>query len=407
MATSSASAATKFVVTSPTTKAAVPGKVAVSAKLNAKRSARIVSAKFYVNGEKVTTDNRYPFKVKRGVMFDTRKLPTSKPTVRLSVVFKIRKSNRKLKKRTLKRNVRIKLFLIPDPSVGAKGTPPAPAPPADPCSAQTPAPAANEHGFPLAFNDDFDGCSLSSTRWSTLRTDKLNGQSGNPSATPYSNLEGAGYSTSNVSVANGELRLTTSNIPAGGRPTSTGSVNTYGKFAFKQGYIETRVRVPRCDGCWPVLFLLPSANQWPPEIDVFEFVQAPGFAQYPTRPFGSPHWATDNVRDYPDTPEWTDYSIDGTQEYLNRYFGDVPTDDLGYTEQWHTYGMLWTAGQLQFYFDGEPGPIVSEIDGKRLPKTPVYPILSLQTGNESLFPFTVPPGKTMQVDYLRVFSLDT
>jgi beta-glucanase (GH16 family) len=404
MGTASASAATKFVVTSPTTKAAIPGKVTVSAKLTAKRSAQIVSAKFYVNGKKITTDNRYPFKVKRGVKFDTRNLPTSKPTVRLSVVFKVRKSYGKLKKRTLKRSVRIKFFLNSNPSVGAQGTPSAPVLPSGPCSVQTPAPAAAAHGYPLAFNDDFDNCALSSTRWSALRTDKLNGQSGSPNGTPFSNLEGAGYATSNVEVKDGELRLTTSNTPAGGRPTSTGSVNTYGKFAFKHGYIETRARVPRCDGCWPVLFLLPTANHWPPEIDVFEFVQAPGFAQYPTRPFGSPHWATDGVRDYPDTPEWSDYSIDGTQEYLNRYFGDVPTDDLGYTEQWHTYGMLWTADKLQFYFDGVPGPIVSEIDGKRLPKTPVYPIISLQTGNESLFPFTVPPGKTMQVDYMRVYS---
>jgi len=341
------------------------------------------------------------------VKFDTRRLPSGKNTVRFKVVFRIRKSNGKLKKRTLKRNVRVKFLLSPGSTVGAKGVPSAPVLPPNPCAVLTPPPVAIAHGYPLAFNDDFDTCTLSSTRWSTLRTDTLNGQSGAPSGTPYSDREGAGYATSNVAVGNGELRLTTSNAPAGGRPTSTGSVNTYGKFAFKQGYIETRARVPRCDGCWPVLFLLPTANHWPPEIDVFEFVQAPGLAQYPTRPFGSPHWPSDNVRDYPDTPEWADYSFDSTQEYLNRYFGEVPTDDLGYTEEWHTYGMLWTAEGLQFYFDGVPGPFVNEIDGKRLPQTPVYPILSLQTGNESLFPYVVPPGKTMQVDYLRVYSFDT
>ena len=46
------------------------------------------------------------------------------------------------------------------------------------------------------------------------------------------------------------------------------------KTTFKQGYFETRVKMPRRAGCGsrPAFWYLPETPGWPPEVDIFEFV---------------------------------------------------------------------------------------------------------------------------------------
>lgn len=361
----------------------------MSAKLSAKRSARIKSAKFYVNGKKVTTDNRYPFKVKRGVKFDTRNLPTAKPTVRLSVVFKFRKANGKLKTRTLKRSVRVKFFLNSNPSVGAQAIP-------------SPVPTA--FGYPLAFSDEFDGASLNLGKWNTQRYDQLDGWNTPPLSEPYNGLEGAAYATNNVSVANGALNLKLSNTKAPGSADkytrSTGMVNSKNKFSFKYGYVETRAWVSDCLGCWPTFWIMPDNNTWPPEIDIFEFINPSGA---PKRfPHSIVHWKPDG----PEGDNQHQWETSGSgvkaQEQFTTYPVGQNVDYMG-EGQWHTYGMLWSENSVKFYVDGVLG---TEVVGKtKLPQQAMYLIYQMAIGNSS---FGDPAeGSTLSVDYLRVFSFTT
>lgn len=399
----SAAAKTKLVVSSPSTKAAVPGKISVRAQLNARRSANIVSAKFYVNGKRITTDNRYPFKVKRGVKFDTRNLPSSKRTVRFSVVFKFRKSNGKLKKRTLKKNVRVKLLLNTNPSVGAQATPEPQLPP------NPPVPTA--YGYPLAFSDDFTGSSVDTSRWNTQRYDALDGWTVNnpPLFRPFHELEGAAYNTNNVSVADGALNLKLNGpaspaAAAAGHTRSTGMVNSKGKFKFKYGYVETRVWVSDCIGCWPTFWIMPENNTWPPEIDIFEFVN-PESAQK-RFPHSIVHWKPDPPAGDDQHPDWFE-TIDGikSQEWFTTYPVGKSVDYMG-TGEWHTYGMLWKQDRVDFYVDGELGSSV--VGASKLPQTPMYLIYQMAIGDPNKFPAGVAPdGSTLSVDYLRVFSANT
>ena len=390
-------------MTSPTTKAAIPGKVTVSAKLKSKRSARIVSARFYANGKRITTDNRYPFKVKRRVKFDTRKLPSVKPTIRLSVVFKIRKSNGKLRTRTLKRNVRVKFFLNPTPSVGAKGI-------EQPQCTPSPAPEPTKFGYPLAFNDEFDCAPLNTAKWNTQRYDTLDGWTVNnpPLFRPHHTLEGAAYNPNNVAVANGalELKLEGPASPAAsaeGYTRSTGMVNTKGKFNFKYGYVETRVWVSDCIGCWQTFWIMPENGTWPPEIDIFEFVN-PESAQK-RFPHSIVHWKPDGIEG-DDQHQWAE-TIDGikSQEWFTTYPAGKNVDYMG-TGEWHTYGMLWTKDRADFFVDGKLGSTV--LGESKLPQTPMYLIYQMAIGDPNKFPAGVAPeGSTLSVDYLRVFSSDT
>lgn len=375
IASGQAAAATspRLVVSAPTTAPSIPGKVAVSASLNSSRSEKVRVARFYVNNILVTTDRRYPFKVKRGVTFDTRQLPAAKPYLRLAVKYDQRRKSGKIAKMTLKKSIRVAFLITPDPNVNAQSTGPPPVP--------------TKFGYPLAFSDDFGGAALSTERWNTQRSD--------PGYAPghvYNDLEGAGYLTSNVSVSGDVLSLKTSLTPAAGESTSTGMVNTRGKFSFKYGYIETRALVPKCSGCWPAFWILPYTPQfaWPPEIDIYEYVDSSKFPY----PYSTLHWIPDNVSEGDDHP---DHHASALEEYFNTTPGGKVND---FTGGWHTYGMLWTKNYVEFYLDGELG---SRVDGEtKIPQQAMYPIFVLSAGDHATY--GTPAGSTMKVDYMRVFT---
>ena len=90
------------------------------------------------------------------------------------------------------------------------------------------------------------------------------------------------------------------------------------------------MRVPACDGCWPAFWMLPAQVGWPPEIDIFEFFDS----DTDKHAYLSTHWGTQ-----------TDH----------RYQSAWSSDRL-LTDDWHTYGMLWTETGVQSFIDGVAGP---------------------------------------------------
>jgi beta-glucanase (GH16 family) len=145
-------------------------------------------------------------------------------------------------------------------------------------------------------------------------------------------------------------------------------------FAFKHGYVEARVRVPKCAGCWPAFWMLdaPVDRYWPPEIDIFEFFNTAASS----RPAFNFHYRSD-----------AGHAQIGPQSY-----GEG--DEVG---GWHTYGLRWSATSLQVFLDGVPGPIYSEAD--RLPTRPNYLIFNL-----GMYKGQRPrSGSKMQIDWVRVW----
>lgn len=224
----------------------------------------------------------------------------------------------------------------------------------------------------MRFRDEFNGESVDTSTWSTLR-----GGTVWPYGDPYNqSIEDAFYKRSNTSVANGNAVLTLKKENTNGYPYSSGVMHSGNAFSFKYGYVESRIKVPKCSGCWPAFWMLdaPVDHHWPPEIDIFEFFDS---ANDP-HPHFNYHWA-DN----------------GHQQSGIQRFGDYSTD---YTEGFHTYGLYWDANRVQVYLDGQPGPAFT--DSRWITQVPNYLIfnLALQKGK------TPPSNQQMLVDYVRVWQ---
>ncbi|MGB0890213.1 MAG: Ig-like domain-containing protein, partial [Solirubrobacterales bacterium] len=210
----------------------------------------------------------------------------------------------------------------------------------------------------LIFRDEFSDAAINRRKWTTLR-----GTLKHPYASAYNVAkESATYSRDNVTVKKGKAVLTLKRKPAGEdpkHPYSSGMLHSGNHFSFKHGYVEARVKVPACSGCWPAFWMLnaPVDEEWPPEIDIFEYFNT----LKDKRPKFNVHWKAGKRN-----KQW------GSKKYgLKR---------RNYTKGWHTYGLAWNKRRAQVFIDGRPGPIYKT--GRNLPKKANYLIfnLALQKG---------------------------
>src|SRR5215218_1726552 len=233
------------------------------------------------------------------------------------------------------------------------------------------APAGPAGAWTKVLADEFDGTALDSTKWEPNRygTDYGGDTPFNPSA------EDAWFGTRNVSVAGGNLALTVKpeakTLNGKTYPYSSGMVQSAQHYLLKPGsYIEARIDVPLCDGCWPAFWTV-SPKTWPPELDIFEFFGTHSSGQ--SRPFFNYHPPA------------------GGQTGPDAY-GATGTD---YRSGFHVYGMLWDGKQAIPYVDGKAYPGATS-DMTTLEQEIILN-LSVQQGHKPV------SGSQMLVDWLRVW----
>ena len=179
--------------------------------------------------------------------------------------------------------------------------------------------------------------------------------------------------------------------PSAGVYTSA-RLKTEGLFSFQYGRLEARLMLPESQGMWPAFWLLGNnivTNPWPAcgELDVMEHIngsnpQNEGF-------------------------DWVQGSVHGTN--LN---GGIQYHPAGFSAAaWHTYGMIWTKGQIQYYVDN-PSNIYATFTPSTQTGTwpfdagPQFVILNLAVGGS--WPGSPNAGtpfpSEMQVDYVRVYT---
>ena len=188
------------------------------------------------------------------------------------------------------------------------------------------------------WRDEFDGTSLDKDSWNIYGS----GWSANNVQSCYSRSE------ENVNVKNGSLNLVGLYKPGArckgneksGNFTS-GFVETKGKKSWTYGYIEARIKMPNNKSTWPGFWMSPDKptyGSWPRsgEIDIVETKGSN--LDYAA---ADAHWGIS-----------PGYKKHAQGKDLPAGFKD--------TTQWHTYGVKWTEGKLEYYIDGE---FHGEIDG--------------------------------------------
>jgi beta-glucanase (GH16 family) len=198
----------------------------------------------------------------------------------------------------------------------------------------------------------------------------------------------------------GYLHIVAQQPTAGTATYTSARMKTEGLFSFQYGRIEARMMVPESPGMWPAFWLLGSnitVNPWPAcgELDVMEHIDGAN------TPFGGP--GTGPLPGY----DWTQSSVHGTN--LN---GGVPYTTTGFSAAaWHTYGMIWSKGQIQYYIDSpsniyETFTPATEAGTWPFDSGPEFILLNLAVGGDWPGPpstSTVFPSQ-MVVDYVRIYA---
>jgi beta-glucanase (GH16 family) len=240
----------------------------------------------------------------------------------------------------------------------------------------------------LVFSDDFNGTSLDASKWSTCYDWRLPSETG---CTNQGNLEQEWYTRDQLTVGNGALILTAQKAPtdvvlqgqvktfeyqSGMINTGSGGTSGNAHWAGTYGYYEARIKFGQGDGVWPAFWLLPVDKQWPPEIDIMEFIGGK-----PNQILQTVHW----------------------QQNGKPLENSKVVTGQNYSGGWHTYGVDWEPGRIDWYIDGVK---TNSYIGSNVPDQPMEMILDLAIGgtlpknadDSTSFP------QEMQVDYVHVYQ---
>jgi beta-glucanase (GH16 family) len=206
-------------------------------------------------------------------------------------------------------------------------------------------------GMHPVFSDDFSGSSLDTSKWDTCYPWWPSG-----ACTNSGNDELEWYLPTQVRVSGSVLHLTASKIPTAGKasdgspttyPWRSGMVTTYHSFDFTYGYVRVTAQVPKGDGLWSALWLLPQSESSRPEIDIAE-VQG-------------------------NDPAQLSVVLHGVS---SRRFRTFNTYDL--SRGWHTFAVDWERSSIDWYVDGAK---VFSYTGPGVPHEPMYFLADLAVGN--------------------------
>jgi len=182
-------------------------------------------------------------------------------------------------------------------------------------------------------------------------------------------------------------------------------LKTEGLFSFQYGRIEARLQIPESQGMWPAFWLLGNnitTINWPAcgELDVMEHIDG---SNPPASAGGTPlgyDWIAGSVHGGTSSAE-----LNGSQSYHPSGYSAAVV---------HTYGMIWTKGQIQYYVD-DPAKIYATFNTTSgsfsattwpFDQGPQFILLNLAVGGSwpgnpdatTVFP------STFLVDYVRIYA---
>ena len=246
--------------------------------------------------------------------------------------------------------------------------------------------------YSLVWSDEFNGTSLDANNWAA---DIGNGC---PDLCGWGNNELQYYRAENVTVADGNLVLTSLAQSFGGSSFTSGKVTSKGKQSFLYGRIEMRAQIPEGGGMWPAFWMMPQDDVYggwaaSGEIDIMES------ANDMTTVGGTLHFGG----------SWPDNTSTGGSYSLG---GSSFADDFHiYTVEWEPDVMRWyvdgvlfsTKTSSQWYTDAAPGNPRAPFDQE------FYIILNAAVGGN--YTGCIEPGcitaslpQQYLIDYVRVYE---
>jgi len=202
----------------------------------------------------------------------------------------------------------------------------------------------------------------------------------------------------------GYLHITARN-PSGTTYTSA-RLKSQGMFSFTYGRIEASMKLPEAQGFWPAFWMLGNniaTINWPAcgELDLMEHIDGNDPPPY--------------VGGTPPGYDWIAGSVHGGTS-SNEINGSQTWHPSGFSAaDWHTYGMIWSPGSVQYYVDDPVNniyatftPTNSNFNSTTWPfdQGPQFVILNLAVGGDWPGPpdNTTPFPSEVLVDYVRIYT---
>jgi beta-glucanase (GH16 family) len=240
----------------------------------------------------------------------------------------------------------------------------------------------------MSFDDEFNSLSLrngSQGTWDAKfwwAPEQGSTLTGNGELQWYVNPAYAPTAAANpFSISNGVLTISANPASAaiqsqiGGYHYTSGLLNTHSSFSQTYGYFEMRADMPTEQGVWPAFWLLPEDGSWPPELDVVEMR------------------GQDSK-----TINTTVHSGATGAHTMTSFPVKVPS-----TDGFHTYGVLWDADHVTWYFDDVA---IAQAATPTDMHEPMYMLVNLAVGGAAGTPTNgLAGGSDMKIDYIRAYSL--
>ena len=259
--------------------------------------------------------------------------------------------------------------------------------------------------YEKVWSDEFNGDSLDTNIWSPY----VGGWNASAVQGCYKD------SPENINVSGGSLNLIGLHKPGvtcnkgKNKDFTSGFVETKDKKAWTYGYFEARIKMPNNKSTWPAFWMSPNEKRygdgWPMngEIDVVETKGSD--LDYAA---ADAHWGKSTTN----------------KMHKNSHKTDLPAG-FSNTTDWHTYGVKWTEGKLEYFIDGKSYHTVEGFGQPNAANTPHGPFdvpfflrLNMAIGGNYIDgpggkwsnaynvvaeePSTFPA--TMSVDYVRVYQ---
>ena len=199
--------------------------------------------------------------------------------------------------------------------------------------------AVSSTGFNLVWSEEFDGNSLDASKW--------NIETGyGPNNSGWGNDESQLYtdSSDNLKIVDG-VAVITARCDSGNCIKRNGSItsakiNTKGKFEFKYGKVEARIKLPSGRSTWPAFWMLGAGYpdvSWPQsgEIDIMEMFQE----------------NSSDINTTHTTIHWFDESKAAGTEWT--FFSQSKRFDEPLTSDFHVFTVEWDKDNIVGKIDGE------------------------------------------------------